>query len=199
METQDTIRSFWFGDSSSDADVVREKSALWWGKDPEVDAAIARRFRRAVVAAESGTLDAWSQTTVGRLALILLTDQFPRNIFRGQARCFAFDRLARSWCLEGLHDRRDRQLRPIERVFYYMPLEHSEDLDHQVRSVALFEELLADVRAELKETFAGYLEFARRHHAIIARFGRFPHRNAALGRQPTDAELAFLREPGSGF
>lgn len=199
METQDTIHSFWFGDSTADADVVRDKSALWWGKDPDVDAAMARRFRRALTAAESGMLDAWSQTTAGRLALILLTDQFPRNIFRGQARSFAFDRLARAWCLEGLHDRRDRQLRPVERVFYYMPLEHSEDIDHQVRSVALFEELLAEVPAELKESFAGYLDFARRHHAIIARFGRFPHRNAILGRHPTDAELAFLSEPGSSF
>lgn len=199
METQDTIRSYWFGDSVSDADVVREKSALWWGKDPEVDAAMARRFRRALAAAETGTLDAWSQTTAGRLALILLTDQFPRNIYRGQARSFSFDRLALAWCLEGLRDRRDRPLRLIERVFFYMPLEHSEDLDHQVRSVALFEALLAEAPADLKETFAGYAEFARRHHAIIARFGRFPHRNAILGRHPTDAELAFLREPGSSF
>lgn len=199
METQDTIHEFWFGKSSSDAEVIKEKSTLWWGKSPDNDAAMARRFRRAVTAAESGTLDSWSQTTQGRLALILLTDQFPRNIFRAQARSFAFDRLARSWCLDGLHDRGDRQLRPIERVFFYMPLEHSEDIDHQARSVALFSELLDEVPASLRETFAGYLEYARRHRAIIEQFGRFPHRDAILGRQTGDAERAFLRQPGNSF
>lgn len=199
METQDTIHDFWFGSSPSDAAVIREKSALWWGKDADTDAAMGRRFRRAVLAAESGTLDAWSRTPGGRLALILLTDQFPRNIFRGHGRSFGFDALARSWCLDGLRERCDRQLRLVERIFFYLPLEHSEDLDHQQRCLALFEELSAEAPAELKESFSGYLDYARRHHAIIARFGRFPHRNEALGRVSTDAELAFLREPGSRF
>jgi uncharacterized protein (DUF924 family) len=133
------------------------------------------------------------------LALILLTDQFPRNIYRGQARSFGFDGLALRWALDGLDLGIDRQLRPIQRVFFYLPLEHSESIAHQDRSLDLYQQLLNDVPEEQKETFTGFRNFAIRHRDIIARFGRFPHRNAILDRVSTDEETAFLKTAGSSF
>ena len=152
-----------------------------------------------VIAAEVGDLDDWRLSIDGRLALVLLTDQFPRNIFRDSPAAFHFDALARNLCVEGLATRADRELRPIERVFFYLPLEHSEDLDDQNRCVALFRELAEEVDADLKVTFENFVGFALRHHVIIERFGRFPHRNSVLGRRSTQEEIDFLAQPGSSF
>ena len=135
----------------------------------------------------------------GRLALVLLTDQFPRSIYRGTPAAFAFDAIARSLCLESLADGSDRALRPIERVFLYLPFEHSESLTDQDRAVELFRALAADVEPRLTPPFEDYLDYALRHRAIVERFGRFPHRNAILARPSTPAEIAFLEEPGSSF
>src|SRR5690606_119569 len=139
---------------------------------------------------------AWLAPPRGRLALVILIDQFSRNLFRGDARAFAHDALARRWVSEGLDAGADRALRAIERVFFYLPLEHSESLADQQRSVALFERLCADVPPALQGTFAGYLDYAVRHRDVIVRFGRFPHRNASLGRATTPEEAEFLRQPG---
>lgn len=144
-------------------------------------------------------LDNWTQTPAGCLALILLTDQFPRNIYRDTPRAFAFDPLARAWCKEGLRNRMHESLRPIERVFFYLPLEHSESLDDQLHAVALFEELVTIVPQEQRNTFDGFVDYAHRHHEVIGRFGRFPHRNRILGRTSTEEELRFLEQKGSSF
>lgn len=202
MDTPDTIHAFWFGasaDRDADTDIIARQSALWWKKRPEVDAEIARRFAPLVGRAAAGELDDWLGSARGRLALILLTDQFPRNIWRGQAASFAFDVLALRWAKEAIERGVDLDLRPIERVFLYLPLEHSEEIADQREALRLFDELAAGVAAEARPAFADYLDYARRHLEIVERFGRFPHRNAALGRETSADEAEFLRQPGSGF
>lgn len=199
IENPESIHTFWFGESQDDAEVAHQKKHLWWAKDSQVDLTIAKRFSLSTQAAALGQLDAWSVTAQGQLSLILLLDQFPRNMYRGLPKSFSFDAHALAWSLRGLADGVDQQLRPIERVFFYLPLEHAESLTHQEHAVRLFEKLAADVPAQQKETFEGFLQFAKRHHDVIARFGRFPHRNEILERACTDAERAFLKTPGSSF
>ena len=199
METPDTIHAFWFGMHTDDDAVIASQSALWWRKQAEVDAEIRRRFAPWVARAASGELDGWLADIRGRLALILLTDQFPRNIWRGEAAAFAFDVLALRWAKDTLRLGLDAELGAVERVFVYLPLEHSEELGDQREAVRLFDRLAASVPAPKRPSFDGYLDYARRHLAIIERFGRFPHRNAALGRETTAEETAFLQQPGSSF
>ena len=199
MDTPDTLHAFWFGTSPQDAEVIASQSALWWQKQPAVDTEIRKRFAPLVERAATGELDSWLGELRGRLALILLTDQFPRNIWRDQAAAFAFDVLALRWAKEALALGLDTRARPIERVFLYLPLEHSENLADQQHAVRLFDALAASVSSELRPAFDGFLDYARRHLEIIERFGRFPHRNAALGRETTAAEADFLRQPGSRF
>lgn len=199
METPGSIRRFWFGDNNGDAAVAADKSSLWWSKNPETDALIRKRFEATVAMAGQRELDGWAATPEGRLALILLTDQFPRNIYRDSGKAFAFDALARAWCKEGLALGADAMLRPIERVFFYLPLEHSESVADQARAVELFQSLAAQSAPDAKASFDGFLDFARRHKIIIDRFGRFPHRNRLLDRASTPEEAAFLAQPGSSF
>lgn len=202
MDTPATIHAFWFGpaaDADAEAAIIERQSALWWRKQPAVDAEIRARFAPLVGRAAGGELDAWLGGTRGRLALVLLTDQFPRNIWRGEAAAFAFDVLALRWAKEALARGLDAGLRPIERVFLYLPLEHSENLADQREAVRRFDALATAVEPALRTAFAGYLDYARRHLEIIERFGRFPHRNAALGRETSPEEAEFLRQPGSRF
>jgi len=196
---QAEILRFWFGDEPDDAALATQQQQLWWAKNPATDALIKTRFGAQVLAAEAGTLDEWRTTPQGLLALVLLTDQFPRNIYRGSAESFRFDALARKLCLEALDTQVDALLRPIERVFLYLPLEHSENLAHQERSVQLFEALARQVPQSWRAPFAGFADYAEKHRVIIERFGRFPHRNALLGRPSTAEELQFLQQPGSSF
>ncbi|MCB1883928.1 MAG: DUF924 domain-containing protein [Geminicoccaceae bacterium] len=174
------VLDFWLGD---------DVKAKWFEKDAALDGAIGARFGGAVEAAGRGDLDAWAETAEGALALLILLDQFPRNLFRNQPRAFAFDAKARAVARRAVARGLDRALPPDVRHFVYLPFEHSEDLADQDWSLALFE-ALGD---------AAYLDFAHRHRVIVARFGRFPHRNRALGRASTAEEAAFLEEPGSGF
>jgi uncharacterized protein (DUF924 family) len=190
---------FWFGRDPGDATAAEQRSSLWWSKSPATDDEIRNRFEPLVLAAGAGDLDDWQTSIEGRLALILLTDQFPRNIYRDTPAAFQFDPMARKLCLEGLSSQADEKLRPIQRVFFYLPLEHSEDLAHQNQCVGLFRDLARSVPAELKPLFEGYVDFALRHQAIIERFGRFPHRNAILGRPSTPEEIDFLAQPNSSF
>lgn len=199
VESADSIRDFWFGAHPDDAVVAQQRSSLWWSKNPETDQSIRSRFESRVEAAGRQALDSWAETAGGLLALILLTDQFPRNIFRGTPQAFQFDPLALNWCLSGLEREMDRMLRPIERVFFYLPLEHSESREHQERSVQLFTRLFQEVPADHVDVFRGFLIFALRHRRVIDRFGRFPHRNTILDRVSTPEEIAFLQEPGSSF
>lgn len=203
VETPDSVLSFWFGGplsaTTSSAAVSAKQSPLWWKKDPATDAAIRTRFAAWTARAASGALDAWAHTPHGRLALIVLTDQFPRNMYRDTPQAFAFDALARRLCQQGLQRGDDQALPPIARVFFYLPLEHSEALADQDHAVALYQALAQAVLPADTAQFLGTLDFAQRHHAIVARFGRFPHRNAILGRTNTPEEATFLTQPGSGF
>ena len=199
MESVASILDFWFGANTDDVAVASERSKLWWVKREETDAAIRQRFEPCVLSAVRRELDAWADTPRGRLALIILTDQFPRNIYRNTPAAFGCDELARAWCKEGLHRNAHLALRPIERVFFYLPLEHSESMDDQEQAVALFRELADSVGQQAKDVFRGFLDYAIRHREVIAQFGRFPHRNAILGRASTGEEIAFLRQPGSSF
>jgi uncharacterized protein (DUF924 family) len=196
---RDELLGFWFGEATDDVEVGQEQASLWWGKSAETDDLIAARFGQAASAAAAGTLDHWTGSPKGRLALILLLDQVPRVIHRGTQGAFAQDDKARRAAAKGLESGAERLLRPIERVFFYLPFEHSEDEQDQERSVALYKTLAAEVPEEWSGPFDGYLDFALRHKAIIDRFGRFPHRNPILGRESTLEEIEYLKEPGSGF
>ena len=161
----------------------------WYGAPPEVDAEIARRFGKVYESLSDAVPEAWLQTPQGRLAAILVLDQLPRNIYRGTSQAFATDDKALALSKDAIAAGADRELPPEQRAFLYMPFQHAEDLAEQRRSLELFEAL----------GNPNNLDFAVRHYDIIARFGRFPHRNEVLGRASTLEELAFLKEPGSSF
>jgi len=201
MNEASEVLEYWFGTDtgSDDAQVAQQQSARWWGKERGTDDTIRARFSKQRQAAVAGELDHWLVSAQGRLALILLVDQFSRNLFRNDAAAFAEDARALHWCVAGIALGADHALRPIQRVFFYLPLEHSESLADQQRSVALYEGLVAEVPESQRQPFASYADFARRHRDIIVRFGRFPHRNAVLNRSSTPEELAFLQQPGSSF
>lgn len=172
---------------------------LWFGSGLDTDEdlraqdqQIEARFGPVMAARRRGELEAWEDTPQGRLALILLADQFPRSVYRGTPAAFADDPEARRLCIEGIEAGHDPRLAPIERVFFYLPLEHSESLPDQERCLALFRSLEREAPAGLAEAFSGYTRFAAWHRDIIARFGRFPHRNAVLGRRDTAEEAAYL-------
>ena len=199
MTDIETILDYWFGSSADASEISKEKRRLWWDADPAIDADIRARFVDFVEAAGRNELAEWAETPRGLLALILLTDQFPRNIFRNTPLAFAFDAAALAYCKHGIVRGFDLQLRPIERVFHYLPLEHSEALGDQDESVRLFSELAQLAPPGQKELFAGYQTYAERHREIIARFGRFCHRNKILDRPSRPEEEEFLRQPGSSF
>jgi len=204
--TPDTVLDYWFGTARERPATLQEQQQLWFGRETDTAADVDRRdtdlrarFGETVALAASGGLDDWSATPAGRLALVLLLDQLPRNIYRGTARAFATDAAARALTVDGLDQGLDRAMQPLERVFFYLPLEHAESLADQDRCVALFTALEADAPAGLEETFAGFTRYAHWHRDIVARFGRFPHRNRALGRPDTPAEAAYLAGDAPGF
>jgi uncharacterized protein (DUF924 family) len=182
---------FWFGPPKS-AERFRQH-ARWFKTDPAFDDDLRHRFLPLQRRAAAGESADWALEAEPCLALILLLDQLPRNLYRGTAEAFATDAMARAAAGAALARGFDRSLPATWRQFIYLPLEHSETLADQARSVALFAALARD------PAFAGALDYARRHHDIVARFGRFPHRNRALGRPSTAAEEAFLSEPNSAF
>jgi uncharacterized protein (DUF924 family) len=184
------VLSFWFGAPAARGS-YRD---AWFRKDPDFDAEIRRHFLVPVESAARGELDRLQSDREGALALVLLLDQFPRNLFRGQARAFAADPKAREVADAALARSLDRGLTSCERLFFYLPFEHSEFLADQERSVALFRRL-----ADEESARADWLGYAIRHRDIIFRFGRFPHRNEALGRESAPEEIDFLRQPGSSF
>lgn len=188
----DDVLAYWFGAPDA-ADYGRARAA-WFRKDDAFDAQIRARFLAEVEAAIAGQRNDWVASQQGALALFILLDQFPRNLFRNTARAFAGDTAALALARHVVDQGWDRQLLPVQRVFVYLPFEHSESLADQDRSVALF----AALAEEHPET-AGYLDYAHRHRDVIVRFGRFPHRNAVLGRTSTAAEADYLAQPGSGF
>jgi uncharacterized protein (DUF924 family) len=198
-ETPASILAFWFGDEPARAATNPDCARLWWSRQPAVDEAMRLRFGGLVQQAGSGALNAWAATPEGRLALILLADQFTRNIHRGTPAAFALDPLARGWALEGIDNGAFAALLPIQRLFTLMPLEHAESLPLQDRCVGLMTALRDSVGEAERQSFDGFVDYAERHREVIRRFGRFPHRNAILGRASTPEETAFLQTPGSSF
>lgn len=188
------ILDFWFGPLDEAGLPAPEKEKLWFRVDKAFDQLVRRRFLSYVLMASEEALNDWVETPDGRLALILLLDQFPRNIFRGTAMAFEYDVQARRLCREGLRRGDDVNLPIIHRAFFYMPMQHSERREDQAESVALFEQLHAASRDQLKDKIGVFLHYARDHRDVVQRFGRFPHRNAVLKRASTEAEEAFLRQ-----
>ncbi len=184
--TEAAVLGFWFADGDAPRDA-------WFTVDPAFDRAVAAALGPLRDDAEAGRLTDWLGTADGALALIILLDQVPRNLFRGTPRAFATDPQARAAAVHAVAAGYDRGLAPVRRWFLYLPFEHSEALADQERALTLFAGLADDPAS------AESIDAARRHHAIIARFGRFPHRNAALGRASTPEELQFLTQPGSSF
>jgi len=198
-ETPAGILAFWFGDEPARAASNPECARLWWSRQPAVDDLMRQRFGALVQQAGSGALDEWAATPEGRLALILLADQFSRNIHRGTPAAFALDPLAQAWAQDGLAGGAFDTLLPIQRLFTLMPLEHAESLPLQDRCVDLVKGLRDVAGAAERKAFDGFVDYAERHREVIRRFGRFPHRNAILGRTSTPEEAAFLQTPGSSF
>jgi len=192
-------RTFWFGETLTDATAISGRHSFWFGPDPARDREMARDWVEPVEDAFAGRLDRMGDSATGRLSLILLLDQFPRNIYRGEPRAFAKDGRARYLMRDGMSRLMDMALSPIERCFFYMPLQHSEFLEDQESSVARYQQLLREVDTELRPVYAKFLESARTHRDIIARFGRFPHRNAILGRLDTPEETAYLESGAPRF
>jgi uncharacterized protein (DUF924 family) len=180
------ILDFWFAGSGEPRDV-------WFRKDPAFDAIIRERFADAVEAAIDGAYESWTAEPRGALACVLLLDQFTRNIYRGTPRAFAGDRRALAIAQRVVAAGEDVTLAPYERAFLYLPYEHSEDTAVHDQSIAVFSRLRDETGLD------GPLEWAEKHAVIVRRFGRYPHRNAILGRTSTPEETAFLEGPNSGF
>ncbi len=180
---------FWFG--REDEPGYGEFREAWFRKDPAFDKLIRDRFEALYERAAAGDLDGWREEARGCLALVIVLDQFPRNMFRGDPRSYAADRKAQETAEYAVDHALDRELPGFQRTFLYMPFMHSEDLEHQRRSVELFRGLAG---ADMDSS-----HYAVQHMEIIERFGRFPHRNEVLGRQTTEEEAEFLTQPGSSF
>ena len=193
------ILDYWIGDADASPEAAATQGARWFSGGEEVDREITKRFGEILKRAEVGELDSWGIDPRECMALIILLDQFTRNIYRGQAQAFAMDDVALALCLELQSRNEFSQLGPVSRVFALMPMQHSEDLDIQEASVARFSELADQASAEWKENLSGNLEFAVLHRDIVKRFGRFPHRNRILGREATAEEADWLNDGAPTF
>lgn len=192
----EALLELWLGPGDVPDDARKQR---WWTKDPAFDDMLRQRFGALLERAARGELDAWTATARGALALVVLLDQLSRNVHRGTPRAFAADARARDVMRGALARGLDRELPHAHRVFLYMPLMHSEDLADQREALARFTDLADTAPAPLAAELRGNLDYARRHLEIVERFGRFPHRNAILGRESTPEEQAFLQQPGSSF
>lgn len=184
------ILAFWFSDRAR---------PLWFVRDTAFDAEIRAGFEASHKAAAAGRLQSWEGAAESCLALVLLLDQFSRNIHRDSPKAFAADPLARAVATRAIVRGFDRALEFHRRSFLYLPFEHSEDIADQRRGVQMFRTLAEEQSGALRDQGFALLKYAERHCEIIARFGRFPHRNRALGRETTEEEAMFLREPMSSF
>jgi uncharacterized protein (DUF924 family) len=197
LEAQ-VVLDYWFGEIVDDF-CVQDHSKLWFSADTSLDREIRQRFGERVEEATDGRLRHWCETPQGRLALIVLLDQFSRNIYRGTARAFAQDAVALEHCLEGLRVGHDGELTAVERTFFYLPLEHSERLEDQELCVASFERLMDELPPAKGERLRQSLQYAIHHRDIVRQFGRFPHRNRILARESTGGERRYLDEGGATF
>ena len=193
------VRAFWFGDTLANPARIPARMGFWFGPDAERDEIIREQWGEAVEEARAGRLDELGKTAIGRLALILLLDQLPRNIYRGTPRAFEKDGRVRYLMRDGMSRLMDMELSPIERSFFYMPLQHSEFLEDQELAVSRYAHLLTEVAAEYRDIFENFLRHAQQHRDVVARFGRFPHRNAILNRLNTPEEAAYLAGNAPAF
>jgi uncharacterized protein (DUF924 family) len=195
-ERSRAILDFWFAGARADPAAAATRIERWFGGDAGFDEELRAHFAEAAARAARGELDGWRAEPLASLALVLLLDQLPRSLYRGTARAFAQDAAALAVCTEGIRAYRDRRLGPLERAFFYMPLQHAEDRAAQQRSLGKLERLVAEAPPAWRDLLAGFRDHAAAHREVILRFGRFPHRNALLGRASTDEELAFLAAGG---
>jgi uncharacterized protein (DUF924 family) len=193
------ILSFWFADAAEDPVKAKIRSEVWFGTSAESDRVIRERFSGTVAAAGRGELSEWRTDSRSTLALIIVLDQFPRNIWRGRAEAFAYDPQALETAQRGVRAGHLPQLSPIERAFLIMPFQHTESLENQRESVRLYEDLVRSAPPEWRNLLEENLSFARQHLIIIERFGRFPHRNRVLGRSSTAEEENYLASGGATF
>lgn len=188
----DAVLAFWFKDKQLGAPQIDARMDVWFGEDSVFDEEVAREFQDDVEAASEGNLDHWGHQPKGRLALIILLDQFRRNIYRGTPEAYACDKAALKLCVEGAMEKKDKGLSAIQRVFFYMPLQHAESRKIQKKACSIYNKLSDAVSPTYKETFETIAQFAELHADIVERFGRFPHRNAVMRRENTPEETEYL-------
>jgi len=193
------ILAFWFKEQELTAPQIDRRMDTWFGEDAVFDHEIEKEFSDDVERACNSELDHWADEPQGRLALIILIDQFRRNLYRGTAKAFSHDKVALKLCVEGAMERKDKGLTPIQRVFFYMPLQHAESRKVQAKSVELYDRLAESVSPTLQETFLTVAQFAELHKDIVDQFGRFPHRNSLLGRENTPEENEYLAGDSPDF
>ncbi len=193
------ILDFWFSASEQNSPQLDSRMDRWFGANDELDRQISEQFGELIELAAAGELDSWKETPQGRLALIILLDQFPRNIYRGTAEAFTQDKKALRIAVEGTMAGDHKQLNSVERLFFFMPLQHAESLKIQEKSVSIYYALAETVSDTLHETFMTAAHFAELHRDIVAEFGRFPHRNAILGRPNSNEEDAYLAGDSPAF
>lgn len=186
------ILDYWFGYLPNPGYIPDNKVSIWIGGVPEMDRQLGN-FSQDVLKVRTGEYNSWRETPRGRLALIILLDQLPRHLYRNRPQEFSSDPMARGLTIEGIQKGDDRQLYPIERAFFYLPLKHAEDPAMQRMSVAAYQRLLADAPPEIRPEMQDFLDYAIANQQQIARFGRFPARNAILRRNSTPEEVSFLR------
>ncbi len=200
MSEIERVLDFWFGACGPDGSLDPAKRKMWFGDGRQHDAGIRERFGALHERASRGELDKeWVATPQGRIALIIVLDQFSRHIHRDTATAFAQDLAAQRLAIAGVNQNIDRKLIPAQRSFFYLPFEHAEELELQRLGVRCFDCLAPTVVPPLRKEYESFLDYARRHLDIIERFGRFPHRNKILGRASTPEEIEFLKQPGSSF
>jgi len=187
------LLNFWFGNLGSADLPSSDRTNLWFGENEVVKKHLVRAFEKEFQLACDEKLAEWSKTPRGRLALIILLDQFSRYIHRGSSKAFVLDDRAQTLCVDGLREQMDHSLTLIERVFFYMPLVHAENAEIQEKSIRLYQELVSLSMSETTQIYQLFLAYAYAHFRVIKQFGRFPQRNHTLGRKSTDAELVFLK------
>lgn len=203
MDEARAVRNFWFGQLPLAAEALERRVRFWFGGDAAAlerrDELIRTRFGGLLERAAAGELASWADGPRRRLSLIVLFDQFPRHIYRGTARAFAYDAQALPLTLSGMQSAADAALDVVERIFFYMPMQHAESREVQDESVAAYRRLRTEAPPGLRATFEACLRSAENHRSIIERFGRFPHRNRLLGRAAAAGELEWLKAGGESF
>ncbi len=195
----DEILEYWYGDFVTEGSAVDDRFKFWFGKNENADKEIKERFTNDIEQVINNNYRHWLQYPRGRLASIILIDQFCRQIYRGKPEAFKHDHLALKFCIEGIELGHDLILpRPL-RYFYYLPLEHSENLQHQYQCVAAYQAMADEAPVQYRHIYTDAIVYAEKHLQIIERFGRFPHRNEIFGRKSTADEIEFLKLPGSSF